>query len=381
MTDWPDMKQKRPRHPPAAAAVKPGQPVTLKMLALRLGLSPASVSLVINDAPGAQSIPAKTQDRIRAAAQEMGYRPNQLARSLRSRRSYTVGILVPEVSEGYGASVLSGADAHLVQEGYFFLVASHRNRPERLDEYFRMLMDRAVEGFLLINTPLEKAPPLPTVVVAGHRRLPDVTNVVIDHDRAALLALTHLAELGHKRVAFFKGHKSSADTEYRWGSILKAAKQLRLEIHPELTLQLEGQSLGGSFTPDQAYEEGYVFGRKLLDRGVPFTALFAFNDISAIGAMRAFREAGRQVPGEVSVVGFDDIQSAAFQNPGLTTVRQPLGEMGEIAARTLLRRLAGEAPSGPEITVSPQLIVRESTGPADGAPRRPDGKSRSTVLA
>src|SRR5687768_12761052 len=122
------MKTKRPRATPPQALAKSGQPVTLKMLAQKLGLSPASVSLVINDAPGAQSIPAKTQERIRAAAREMGYRPNQLARSLRSRRSYTVGILVPEVSEGYGATVLSGADAHLVQESYFFLVASHRNR-------------------------------------------------------------------------------------------------------------------------------------------------------------------------------------------------------------------------------------------------------------
>lgn len=377
------MKAKRPRRPAAAATApaKPGQPVTLKVLAQRLGLSPASVSLVINDAPGAQSIPAKTQERIRAAAREMGYRPNQLARSLRSRRSFTIGILVPEVSEGYAATVLSGADAHLVEESYFFLVASHRNRPERLGEYFRVLMDRAVEGFLLINTPLDQAPPLPTVVVAGHRKFPGVTNVVIDHDHAALLALAHLAELGHKAIAFFKGHRTSADTEYRWGAILKAARQLGLEIRPELTLQLEGQSLGGSFTPDQAYQEGYVFGRKLLDRAVPFTALFAFNDISAIGAMRALREAGRHVPDEVSVVGFDDVQSAAFQNPGLTTVRQPLGEMGQMAARTLLRRLAGEAPPG-EITVTPQLIVRESTGPAVGS-RKPDGGPRtgSTVLA
>jgi LacI family transcriptional regulator len=375
------MKRKRARRAPTTTAPEPGRPVTLKMLAERLGLSPASVSLVINDAPGAQSIPAKTQDRIRAAAQEMGYRPNQLARSLRSRRSYTVGILVPEVSEGYGASVLSGADGHLVQEGYFFLVASHRNRRDRLDEYFRMLMDRAVEGFLLINTPLEKAPPLPTVVVAGHRRLPDVTNVVIDHDRAASLALTHLAELGHKQIAFFKGHRRSADTEDRWGAILKAAKQLRLEVRADLTLQLEGESLGKSFTPDQAYEEGYVYGRKLLERGHAFTALFAFNDISAIGAMRAFREAGRQVPDEVSVVGFDDIQSAAFQNPGLTTVRQPLGEMGEMAARMLLNRLGG-AETEAEITISPQLIVRESTGPAAGTARKATGKrAGSTVLA
>jgi DNA-binding LacI/PurR family transcriptional regulator len=375
------MKEKKtPRRPKPSAGRVPGQPVTLKMLAERLGLSPASVSLVINDAPGAQSIPAKTQERIRAAALEMNYRPNLLARSLRSRRSHTVGILAPEVSEGYVATILAGIDAHLVEQGYFFFVASHRNRPERLDEYFRMLMDRGVDGFLLINTPLQSALPLPAVAISGHRKLPGVTNVVIDHDQAALLALSHLAELGHKDVAFFKGHRKSADTEGRWNAIVKAARHLRLDVREELTLQLEGESLGGAFTPDQAYEEGYVFGRKLLDRGVRFESLFAFNDISAIGAMRAFREAHLEVPGAVSVVGFDDIQSAAFQNPGLTTVRQPLGEMGDIAARTLLRRLAGdEAP--PEITVAPLLVIRESTGPAAGSDHKPSRGTNTTVLA
>jgi LacI family transcriptional regulator len=226
-----------------------------------------------------------------------------------------------------------------------------------------MFVDRLVEGFVLVNTLLPEAPTLPTVAVSGHKPLAGVTNVVIDHDRAALLALQHLTELGHERIAFFKGHKKSADTESRWQSILRAAKQLKLDVRADLTLQLEGESMGSPFTPQEAYEEGHVFGRKLLERKVAFTALFAFNDISAIGAMKAFREAGLRVPDEVSVVGFDDIQSAAFQNPGLTTVRQPLQEMGEIAARALLARLGGEAPQ-PEITVTPKLIVRESTGPA-----------------
>jgi LacI family transcriptional regulator len=341
------------------------------MLAAHLGLSPAAVSLVINDSPAAQSIPAKTQDRIRAAARELGYRPNQLARSLRSRRSHTVAILLPEISEGYAATVLAGIDAHLIQEGYFYLVAAHRNKPELLDEYFRMFVDRLVEGFVMVNTLLPDAPDLPTVAVAGHKPLGGVTNVIIDHDRAAQLALTHLVEMGHKRIAFFKGHKQSADTESRWNGILNAARELRLEIAPDLVLQLEGESTGSPFTPEQAYEEGHVYGRKLLERGFPFTALFAFNDVSAIGALKAFREKGLRVPEDVSVVGFDDIQSAAFQNPGLTTVRQPLHEMGEIAARTLLARMKGEPPL-PIITVRPLLIVRESTGPAKGtsAPAR-----------
>jgi DNA-binding LacI/PurR family transcriptional regulator len=371
----------RPPVPPGGGSPPRGpQPVTLKVLAKHLNLSPAAVSLVINESPAAQSIPQKTQDRIRAAARELGYRPNQLARSLRSRRSHTVAILLPEISEGYVATVLSGIDSLLIQEGYFYLVAAHRTKPELLDEYFRMFMDRLVEGFVLVNTVLPAAPNVPSVAVSGHRPLPGVTNVIIDHDRAAEMALSHLAELGHKRIAFFKGHKKSADTEERWQANVRAARSLGLEVFPELTLQLEGESTGSPFTPEQAYEEGHVFGRKLLERKVPFTALFGFNDVSAIGAMKAFREAGLRVPEDISVVGFDDIQSAAFQNPGLTTVRQPLQEMGEIAAKTLLARMKGEAPA-PIITVSPLLIVRESTGPVPGSGKGPSRSEGRTVGA
>jgi DNA-binding LacI/PurR family transcriptional regulator len=191
--------------------------------------------------------------------------------------------------------------------------------------------------------------------------------------------LSHLSELGHERVAFFKGHTKSADTEDRWRAILGAARSLGLAVRSEVTLQLEGAPGGTTFTPEEGYKEGYDFGQRLLARGAPFTSLFAFNDLSAIGAMRAFRDRGVRVPEDVSVVGFDDIQSAAFQNPSLTTVRQPLGEMGEIAARTLLKRLAGDGASPDTIMVEPQLVIRESTSapstrkkrPASGASSRP----------
>ena len=283
----------------ATGSASARKPVTLKFLAEKLGLSPATVSLVVNDAPAAESIPEKTKERVRAAAREFGYRPNLLARSLRSKRSFSIGVLLPEISEGYAAGILAGIDDHLVQGGYFFLIASHRNQPEMLEEYLGLLRDRLVEGYLLVNTPLEEAPPLPTVSVSGHRRLPGVTNVTVDHDRAAFLALSHLADLGHQQVAFFKGHPKSSDTEDRWRAIQEAARRLGIPMRPELTLQLVGESLGGTFSPEEGYKEGYVFGQMLLERKEPFTCLFAFNDLSAIGAMRAFREAGLRVPEDV----------------------------------------------------------------------------------
>ena len=136
-----------------------------------------------------------------------------------------------------------------------------------------------------------------------------------------------------------------------------------MPIRPELILQLSGDP-SEKFTPEDAYKEGYAFGHKLLRSGVGFTSLFAFNDVSAIGAMRAFLDSGLRVPEDVSVVGFDDIQSSAFLNPSLTTVRQPLREMGQLAAKALLERLAAKDDhSSARLTVEPELVVRGSTGP------------------
>lgn len=344
--------------------------VTLKAVAEHLGLSPATVSVVLNRSPVADAIPRETQERVFAAAKELDYRPNYLARSLRGKRSFSVGVLVPEISEGYAAGVMSGIEDHLVREGYFYLMASHRSKPDLLEEYLKHLEDRSVEGFILLAAHLESPPPLPSVVVSGHRRLAGVTNVVLDHDKAASLALSHLKELGHERIAFFRGAEGNADADDRWRAILETAKSLGLEVSPRLALQLVGRSYGAVFSPEEGYQEGYAYGQKLLatapkkGRRPDFTALFAFNDVSAIGAMRAFLDAGLEVPGDVSVIGFDDILSAAFHNPSLTTVRQPLQRMGETAGEILLERLAGKNSHADFVTIEPELVVRASTGPA-----------------
>lgn len=341
----------RPRGNAAAPSV------SLKYLAEHLGLSPATVSLVINRSPAAKSIPHRTQERIRQAARELNYRPNFMARSLRAQRSFTIGVVVPEISEGYAALVLSGVEDHLLEEGYFYFVVSHRHRADLIEEYPRLLQQRAVEGLIAVDTACQVGVPIPVVAVSGHREMDGVTNIALDHACAAKLALEHLVQLGHRRIAFVKGQEFSSDTETRWEAVCGAAKGMDLVIDPPLTGQLEGDS--------PSPELGYKVTRKLLATGSPFTALFAFNDISAIGAIHALREAGRRVPEDVSVVGFDDIQSAAFQNPGLTTVRQPLREMGVLAAETLLRRInaAPKSPYPKLITVEPSLIVRGSTAP------------------
>lgn len=339
---------------------KPNSPerkVNLRELAEHLGLSVATVSLVMNGSPGATSIPHHTQARVRAAARELNYRPNVMARMLRQQRSLTIGVIVPEISEGYAALVLSGIEDHLLQEGYFYFVVSHRHRGDLIEEYPRLLQQRAVEGLILVDTICPEAPLIPVVSVSGHKHLEGVTNISLNHSRAARLALGHLTQRGHRRVAFIKGQAFSSDTEVRWKAVRHAAKELNLDIDENLVVQLESESP----TP----QPGYDITCRLLKNTSPFTALFAFNDISALGAIRALREAGKRIPEDVSVIGFDDIQSAAYQSPGLTTIRQPLREMGMTAAATLVRRIGADkkADYPHNIVVEPELIVRGSTAP------------------
>ncbi len=348
----------------------PDKVVTLKQLAELLGLAPATISLVLNRSRVADTIPQETKDRILAAVAKYKYRPSFFARSLRAQRSFTIGVIVPEVSEGYSASVMSGVEEHLMQEGYFYFVASHRHRPDLVDEYPRLFLERSVDGIIAVDTPWTLSLSVPVVTVSGHNRVRGVSNIILDHAGAAEVALKHLWQLGHRQIAFIKGQEFSSDTEVRWSNIEKKAHEIGLTVSPSLVAQLQGQSP----TPLPGYEAT----KRLLASHKKFTALFAFNDISAMGAIRALREAGLQVPKDVSVVGFDDIESAAYQNPALTTVRQPLRKMGSIAAATLLRRISlANSDGAGEMTVEPELIVRGTTcAPGKGtsglkASRRP----------
>lgn len=332
----------------------PARPVSLKTLAAYLKLDPATVSVVLNDVPG-RSIPEATRERIRAAALKFNYEPSFLARSLRNRRTMTVGILVPVLADGYHAEVMSGIGDRLLEEKYFYFIAHHRHRTDLIEQYPRLLIGRGAEGIIAIDTHLVHQLPLPVVAIAGHRRLSGVTNVVLDHHRAAELALRHLYDLGHRTIAFMRGQPYSSDSDTRWNSIVKVAGDLGLCIRPELTIQLDRDLTSP--------ELGYPVVQQLLAHHRSFTAILSFNDMAAIGSIRALHDAQLRVPEDVSVIGFDDIKEAAYQTPSLTTIRQPLHQMGTLAVQILLERLrSSTAPSPPEVAVEPELIVRESTG-------------------
>jgi DNA-binding LacI/PurR family transcriptional regulator len=342
-----------PKRAKPGAEPQPGQTISLRTLGEYLNLSPATISLVLNNAPGVRSIPQETRDRVTEAAAKFDYRPSFYARSLRKRQTFSIGVLVPDLNDHWATQVLSGMEELLIEEGYFYLTASHRRKPDLIEEYPRLLLDRCVEGFILIDTVLEHSLKLPVVAVAGHRKFENVTNVVLDQRRASELALRHLYQLGHRKIAFM-----------RWECHMSVAKELKLDVPAELMVAIK--------LKDSTPEMGFGPTVELLNRGVEFSALVCYNDVSAFGAIRALMDHGLHVPEDVSVVGFDDIQSAAFHNPSLTTIRQPLNQMGQVAARILLQRIRGQATFPDAVPILPELVIRESTCPP--GPRRPRGR-------
>lgn len=337
----------------------------LKELADSLGLAPATVSLVINGSPVADTIASETKKQILEAARKFNYRPNFFARCLRTRRSFTIGVMVPEISQGYNTAVLSGIEDELLQDGYFYFVASHRFQPDLVEEYSQLFQHRSVDGLIAVCTPWHRRLPFPVATISSHDKVKGVTRIVLDHDRAAKIALKHLTELGHERIAFIKGQEFVPDTEVRWNAIAKVARQIRLPISPKLVTQIKENS--------PSLRLGYQATQELLVSGEPFTALFAFNDICAMGAIRALHEFGLRVPEDVSVLGFDDIESAGYQVRGLTTVQQPLREMGKTAAQTVLRRIVrpkdedAAENADAQILFEPRLVIRETTAVAPRA--------------
>ena len=319
----------------------------------------------MNNSGAAYRIAPETQQRVLQAAASLNYQPNAFARGLRNKQSFTVGVMVPEISEGYAATVLAGIEDALLQEHYFYFVVSHRHRPSLLQSYPRLLLSRAVEGLIAVDTPMRE--PLQVPVVCRLWRQPE--KMECSPLRSTMkpppamqfpICLTWVIAV----LPLSKG-RPSARTRWRGGrASAKRALHWEFASIPIWCVQLEGNALGS--------EPGYVATKKLLQSGARFTAIFAFNDTAAIGAITALHEVGMRVPGKVSVVGFDDISSASTNDPALTTVRQPLYEMGKTAASVLLQRIrSGNAP------VQPESVFR-CTLPGQAAINRPRRNGRIT---
>jgi len=347
------------------------QPVapTIRDVAERSGFSSATVSIVLNNAPLARYIPDTTKGRIQRAASHLGYRPNLFARSLRGRRSQTVGVMVFDMTDPYCTLVLRGIDNTLFQSSYLPILTDVHNERSRFERYLEMLLDRRIEGLVILANwlfvdinvlaDLEKSD-IPTATVGRDLKNDKISSVIVDNAAGARAALEHLHSLGHRKVAFIRGPHELTDTEPRWRGVRAVARERDLEIDPRLIVDLPE-----SGDPFSSFEQGYKLTEELLQRRRPFTALMAFDDMTAFGAIRALGKAGIRVPDQCSVVGFDDVSPAAIYSPALTTVRQPMEVMGTAAATIVLDAINASLEKKPTRTIHrrivPELIVREST--------------------
>jgi len=343
-------------------ATKFGKKVTLKFLSEQLGLSRTTISVVLNNSPIASTIAAQTRERILQAAKQYDYKPNFFARYLNQGRSYLIGVLSPDLAEGYDASLLAGIEQYLLHGEYHFFVASHQWSESRITRTAELFKERGAEGVILVNSDFFPETGLPVVRIGRHDPPLSGTSLIVDNHAGIRRALEYLVSLGHRKVAFIKGHQDSADTEDRWAAVVDAARELSIPIEPSLVVQLE--RLGTR--PMAHLEEGMRCAELLLPYRRNFTALLAFNDISAVGAINCFRDAGCNVPDDISVVGFDDTVEASITYPALTTVQQPLRLMGETAAREVIAAIT-DGSKDQQIVFTPQLIIRNSTGPARAA--------------
>jgi LacI family transcriptional regulator len=328
----------------------------LRDLATHLGLSRTTVSLVLNNSPVAQALTPQTRERVMKAAAELNYKANYFARVLNNKRSHMVGILSPDLSAGYDSEILNGIERLLIERDYLYFVSSHHWNRDLIRQRLEVFAERGAEGVILINTPAPAASTLPLVSIGSLECDFPLTHIAVDNAHGIRLALNHLHELGHRDIAFLKGHTGSSDAESRWAACVEAMRGLGLRIFEKNTVQLK--RIDDGLSP---IREGYIAGGQLLKASQGFTALLAFNDLSAIGAMNAFRDAGKRIPEEISVVGFDDVQAATIVHPSLTTIHQPLIRMGMLAATEILASIENAEMEPRRILIKPELVIRQSS--------------------
>ena len=332
------------------------------------GYSASSVSIVLNDAPLAESLSARTRRRIRETAEQLGYRPHLFARSLRTQRSNTIGVIVFDMSDPFCTLILRGIDKHFQPAGFLPIVMDAHNDRERFERYLEMAVERRVEGLVVVanwlfvsidalkNLAQDR---LPTVVVGRDLHRSGVRSVLVDNERGGYLALRHLYELGHRKVNFLLGPKQLSDSSRRWAGMQRFAVQAGIEIAKSRVQQLPGLS-----DPLTGFSSGAELTGRWRRNGQKFTAIAAFDDMTAFGAIRGLNNHGLKVPDDCSVIGFDDVPMAELATPSLTTIRQPMELMGRYAAEVVSNQIARGSlqPDGEALKLlEPELVMRQST--------------------
>ncbi len=341
--------------------------ITLADVARECGYSTSTVSIVLNEKPLARYLAEQTKVLIRETAKQLGYRPDAAARSLRSRRSLTVGIMVFDISDPFCTLILKGIQKTLQPTSYLPLIMDAHNEPKQFERYLQMMLERHLEGLIIIANwlfvdidmlaELEREQ-IPLALIG--RESGSMTSFVVDNEAGGHAALKHLYDLGHRDIAVIRGPVQLGDSSRRWAGMQRFAKSAGLTLNPRLIVDLPETS-----DPNAGFDEGYALTKKLLHGRKRFTAVAAFDDLTAFGVIRALHDEGLRVPVDCSVIGFDDIPYAALSSPSLTTVRQPMEEMGRHAAERVLAGIealsqAKHVPNKQHL-LPPAIAVREST--------------------
>ncbi|MDX2006187.1 MAG: LacI family DNA-binding transcriptional regulator [Meiothermus sp.] len=330
----------------------PDQDLTILDIAREAGVSPATVSRVLN---GTAGVRADKAERVRAVIARHNYRPNPFARGLLGQQTGVFGVLVPQLEDEFYGKIVTGVERELRREGMHLLCSLGHDDPGEEAQALELFRERQVDGLILLADQIDDAAILrqmeqrvPLVLI--NRLIPELEPhcLRLDNVRGGYDATRHLLDLGHRRIAHIAGPLERPGARERLDGYRTALREAGLEPLEWLVVESEFSEDGG-----------YLACKRLLGRG-EFTALFAGNDQLALGAIAALREAGLEVPATVSVIGFDDRTLARFCFPALTTLHYPMLEMGARAARHLLALLRGEGP--PALSrLRPELVVRSST--------------------
>ena len=312
---------------------------------------PSTVSRVLSDRPG-HTLRPETRARVLAVVDRLGYRPSAVARSLRLKRTLTLGMLVPDIANTFLAGIIKGAEVAAHERGYTLILCNTADLPEREATYIRVLRERQVDGVLVASTRAAdgtidglRDDGFPFVLVNRAAGGTDDLVVSVDNSRSAGLVIEHLVERGHTRIAHVAGPRSTTTGAERISGVNDAARRLGISIE---VVEAESWSEVG----------GYRAARQLF-RDIPPTAIFGANDLIALGALRAAREAGLRMPDDLALAGFNDTPEAALI--GLTSVHVDQEEMGARAASLLIAQLEGHVITERSVVLPAELVVRDST--------------------
>lgn len=332
---------------------------TLSDIADKADVSVSTVSRVLNEKASQSRISPETEELILRTARELNYKPNHLARGLRLQKTNTIGLVVPDVSNPFFASVTKRVQHVAHEMGYSLIVCNTDENLELEVEHVNLLYRERVDGLIAMpvgqrhehfNEWMEQD--LPLVLLDRCFETFDTDSVVVDNYRGAYEAVEHLIGFGHERIAIVQGLPGTSTSNARLEGYRDALQAHDLAVHDQLIV-------GEDFRK----ESGYYETKLLLNLEKPPTAIFLTSDLITLGSLQAIREEDLQIPGDVSLVVFDDFEFAPFLECPLTAVRQPKERMGEMAVKLLIKRLRGRKSEPRQITLQPELIVRESGAP------------------